>query len=249
MKRLFEIDLNEDYKNSIACQFVVMVLTLSISIMVRTHEKTFIEFNFLLEFLLLAALFNFYFKAQKQRNFSYWGITLLIALYLLKVVLKYTFIDYQAFILYPGFLAMFFLGVNTYIMSSPLFFPRVQWWEYDFRYRGDLKSFLRVAGKRIQSRVTDIRRDAACVESFESLDLDARIELEVDFDGIEYKVPATVKTSKEYVKGRPIRYGIEFDLSAPSHKDDFHQLKKVWNNRKKVKIRRKFTELKSNGYK
>ncbi|MEX0798983.1 MAG: hypothetical protein WD025_06045, partial [Bacteriovoracaceae bacterium] len=150
MKKLFEIDLNEDYKSSLISQYILMFITLSLSVMVRTHERTFIEFNFILEFSLLIALFNFYFKAQKQRNYSFWGISMLLGLYLLKVILKYTFIDYQIFILYLAFLAALFLFINCYIMSSPLFFPRVQWWEYDFRYRGDLKSFIKLPHKAIE---------------------------------------------------------------------------------------------------
>lgn len=246
MKKLFEIELNEDYKSSLISQYILMFITLSLSVMVRAHEKTFIEFNFVLEFLLLVALFNFYFKAQKQRNYSFWGISLILGLYLLKVILKYTFIDYQIFILYLSFFAALFLFINCYIMSSPLFFPRVQWWEYDFRYRGDLKSFIKLPKKAIESRVTDLRREAACVESFERLELDTKIELEVEHENVVYVAPATIKTSKEYVKGRPIRYGIVFDLTKEQVKNDFGKLKKLWNKNKKVKIRRKFAEIKEN---
>ena len=182
--------------------------------------------------------------SQKQRNYSFWGISFLLGLYLLKVILKYTFIDYQIFILYFGFLAVLFLGINCYIMSSPLFFPRVQWWEYDFRYRGDLKSFIKIGDKIIESRVTDLRRDAACVESFEAIDLDSKIDLEVEHDGSIYMAPATVKTSKEIIKGRPIRYGIVFDLKNEEFRSSYQTLKKLWAKNKKVKIRRKFGELK-----
>ena len=247
MKKLFEIDLNEDYKSSLISQYALMFITLALCLVVRTHERTFIEFNFLLEFFFLVATFNFYFKAQKQRNYSFWGISLILSLYVLRIVLKYTFIDYQVFILYLGFLAGLFLSINCYIMSSPIFFPRVQWWEYDFRYRGDLKSFIKLPGKNIESRVTDLRRDAACVESFVPLDLGTNIELEVEHDGVVYLVPASIRTSKEYVKGRPIRYGIVFNLTEEYNKSQFQKLKKLWNKNKTVKIRRKFTELKENG--
>lgn len=244
MKKLFEIELNEDYKSSLITQYVLMFITLSLSVIVRTHERTIVEFNFLLEFVILCALFNFYFRAQKQRNYSFWGISLILGLYLLKVVLKYTFIDYQIFILYLSFLASLILIINCYIMSSPLYFPRVQWWEYDFRYRGDLKSYIKLSDKVIESRVTDLRRDAACVESFDRIDLDTSIELEVEHDGDVYVTPAKVKTSKETIKGRPIRYGIVFDLKNEKVRSDFSKLKKLWNRNKKVKIRRKFSELK-----
>lgn len=244
MKKLFEIDLNEDYRSSLITQYLLMFITLSLSVIVRTHERAIVEFNFLLEFVILCALFNFYFKAQKQRNYSFWGISLMIGLYLLKIILKYTFVDYQIFILYLSFLAALFLGINCYIMSSPLYFPRVQWWEYDFRYRGDLKSYIKADDKVIESRVTDLRRDAACVESFDRLDLDTPVDLEIEFDERLYVAPAKIKTSKEFIKGRPIRYGLVFDLQNETVKEDFVRLKRLWNQHKKVKIRNKFALLK-----
>lgn len=250
MKKLFEIELNEDYRSSLVSQFILMFITLPLSVIVRAHERTLVEFNFILEFVLLCVLFNFYFKAQKQRNYSFWGISLLIGLYLLKIILMYTFVDYQIFILYFAFLACLFLGINCYLMSSPLYFPRVQWWEYDFRYRGDLKSFVKVDDKVISTRVTDLRRDAACVESFEHIDLDTPVELEIEHDGDLYIAPAKVKTSKEFIKGRPIRYGIVFNLKDEKVREDFTRLKKLWNRSKKVKIRNKFEQLKEgNGIK
>ena len=84
-------------------------------------------------------------------------------------------------------------------------------------------------------------------ESFEALDLDTTIDLEVEHEGKVYLVPAKIKTSKEYVKGRPIRYGIVFDLSEEDSKKEFNELKKIWNQNKKVKIRKKFDQLKENG--
>lgn len=244
MKKLFEIDLNEDYRNSRFSQFVLMALTFILSAAVRIHEKNFVELNFLLEIFIIGAVFNAYFKAQKQRNYSFWGISFLLGLFLLQNVVKYTFEDYQIFILYIAFLAGIFLTINCYIMSSPLFFPRVQWWEYDFRYRGDLKSFIKLKDEVIESRVTDLRRECACVESFNRIDLGSEFELEMEHEDKNYVIPAIVKTSKEVIKGRPIRYGIEFDLEDEKNKAQYDDLKEIWASNKKAKIRTKFKDLK-----
>lgn len=130
-------------------------------------------------------------------------------------------------------------------MSSPLFYPRVQWWEYDFRYRGDLKTMVKHQDKTYEARLTDLRRDAGCVELFENLSIDDTIKLEIDFNGKVYGISAIVKTITELLPGRPLRYGVKIDIKDVHHKNNFLDLKRSWSESNKVKLRRKFTKIKS----
>lgn len=244
VKTFFELDLNEDYKRSRVVQYVLGFLTLSLSIMTRTIDNAIIEFGFLFEILIIIGAFNFYFKAQKNRNYAFWGISVLLGLFFLKLLLKYTFVNYNLLVLYLTFLAILFLLINCYIMSSPLFYPRVQWWEYDFRYRGDLKSIIKIQEKSYKSRITDLRRGAACVESFENIALNEEVLIEYNNHDSHFELCGVVKTSKEIIQGRPIRYGVEFYLRNDKEKENYNGLLNVWNNTNRLKIRRKFEDLK-----
>lgn len=244
MRKLFEIDINEDYRRAIISQYFLMIFTFLLSIVVRTHERSIIDFGFIVELALLILVFRFYFQAQKNRNYAYWGISFLVAGYILMNVLHYTFIDYNIFILYISFLAAIFLGINSYVMSSPLFYPRVQWWEYDYRYRGDLKTLVTQKDERFEGRLTDLRRGSGCVEVFNYVELDSDITLEVKLYEKIYIISGTVKTTRQITPGRPIRYGIKFDLTYESTKKIYNEIVKVWDEIKKAKIRTKFSEIK-----
>lgn len=243
MRKLFEIDINEDYRRAIISQYFLMTFTFLLSLVVRTYEKSIINFGFIVEVILLVLVFRFYFQAQKHRNYAYWGLSFLLAGYLALNVLHYTFIDYNIFILYISFLAAIFLGINLYVMSSPLFYPRVQWWEYDYRYRGDLKTWIDQGQDQFEGRVTDFRRGSGCVEVFNHLRLDSNINLSIKLNDKVYLINGTVKTVKVVTPGRPVRYGVKFDLSNDEIKSTYMEIVKIWEEMKKAKLRTKFKEI------
>jgi hypothetical protein len=242
MKKIFEIDINEDFKRAIISQYFLMIFTFLLSIVIHTHEKSIINFGFLVEIVLLGLGFKFYFTAQKNRNYAYWGITFLIAGFLIMNVLHYTFVDYDIFILYISFLAGIFLAINSYVMSSPLFYPRVQWWEYDFRFRGDLKTQVETKNKSLEGRLTDLRRGCGSFDIFSYIALDSNVVLKVSIDEKTYLLSGQVKTIKQVTPGRPIRYGVKIDLSDDEVKSTYLDIKKIWDENKKAKLSNKFSE-------
>ena len=245
MRKIFDIDTTDDFQRARIIQFGLMLTTVFLCVVMHKYERQIFNFSFILELLFLLLMFNFYFKAQRNRNYAYWGISFILSLYILRAVLQYTFIDYNALILYFSFLSFIFLAINVYIMSSPIFYPRVQWWEYDFRYRGDLKAITEVENQTLESRLTDLRRDAACIELFEILEIGSRIAVTVEVDDIKYQIPAIIKTRTQLIPGRPWRYGIKIDFMDNQHKSEFAELKRKWSNITKVKIRNKFKDIKN----
>jgi hypothetical protein len=245
MRRFLDIDTSDDFQRARIIQFILMLTTFFLCFLIRGHERTFFTFSFMVEFLILIVLFNFYFQAQKNRNYAYWGITFFIGVYLLRAILQYTFMEYNALIIYFSFLSMIFLGINVYIMSSPIFYPRVQWWEYDYRYRGDLKAITENENESFESRLTDLRRDSGCIELFEPLEVGSKISVTVEHDGKKYQLPAIVKTRTQIIPGRPLRYGIKIDYIDNTNKNDFVELKRKWNETNRVKLRKKFSEIKN----
>ena len=180
MKKLFEIDINDDFRRAIISQYFLGLFTLILCLATATIDRSVLHLSFYVELFILLGVFKFYFQAQKHRNYAYWTISFLLGLYILMDILIFTFINYDIFVLYISFLASIFLFINCYVMSSPLFFPRVQWWEYDFRYRGDLKSLIRLDEKIFDARLTDLRRNLACVEAFDYIPLQSEIKLETE---------------------------------------------------------------------
>jgi ribosomal protein S1 len=81
-----------------------------------------------------------------------------------------------------------------YFLSSPIYYPRVSWWEYDFRYRDDLKIEVKSFEDVIDARLTDLRRQAGCVAIFEELKIGQEIKVQViKFDEATKRVSLGMK--------------------------------------------------------
>jgi hypothetical protein len=211
---------------------------------VRSKELSFFKVNFYAELIFLFFTFRFYFKAHRNKNYAFWGLTIIIALYLIKNILQFTFVDYNIFVLYLAFLASIFLAINSFLMSSPLYYPRVPWWEYDFRYRGELKGSLKFDNKVYDIRLSDMRRNTVSVQAFEQLSLGAEVKIDVPFGDDIFEINGFIKTAREVIPGRPIRYGIVLTTLNESDKKRNAMLMKMWNLHKKAVIRRKFADFK-----
>ena len=244
MKKLVEDESSDEFKKSIVIQYIFNLLTFSLFLLVRIHNKAFFEFSFLLEFGILVFLLRYYRHAQKNRNYAFWGYTVLLSLYLVIHILHFSFVDQNIFVLYLAILSSLFLVINCLVMSSPLYYPRVQWWEYDFRYRGDLKSSVRRAGEEFDARMVDLRREAMSILAFEAIALNQEVLVKVPFGNSTYELLGNVKTIREDIAGRPISYGIELKLKNEKSKKSYQELLRLWSMHKKVNIRRKFAELK-----
>lgn len=245
MKKWIDLEVLDEVKRAKILQFFVIIFTALTSFIVSAHEKSTVTFSFAAEVVLFLLLFRFYLKAQENRNYAYWGTSFLLFLFNLRVILYYTFFDYQAVILYFSFLAVIFMSINIYVMSSPLFFPRVQWWEYDFRYRGDLKAAAKVDTDVFNARLTDLRRGSGCIEIFEYLDIGTEVDLRINFEGKNYELTTNVVTRLQAIPGRAYRYGVKALFENEDQKDQYRELKRLWSERIKVKLRNKFQEIKN----
>ncbi len=244
MRKLLEIKSAEETRRSQLLLYTFMLLTTALFVLVSITEKSFFEFSFYPELIFIVAVLRFFARAYINKNYAFWGLSLVLSFYLFLNILHYTFLQHNIFILYISFLATLFLVINCYVMSSPLYFPRVQWWEYDFRYRGELKAFVHINGEVKESRLTDLRRDCANVMAFDQLRLGEEIEIDIPFDSRSFTIKGELKTAREDIPGRPIRYGLKLILKTDEDRKSLLELQKVWNMQKRAMIRRKFAELK-----
>lgn len=244
MRKLLEIEFNDDYKKSLFVQYTISILVFALFLLTRSLERSFFELSFYLEAFLLFLVLKFYRQSHKEKNYAFWGLTLLLALYLIKHILHYTFIDYNIFVLYFSFLSGLFLFINSYIMSSPLYYPRIQWWEYDFRFSGELKATAKVEEETFEARLADLRRNAASVLSFKLLPVDSHIEVDIPYGEKNFHISGVVKTSRELIPGRPIHYGVILDEKTEAQKSTLLELKKIWKLHNTANLRRKFAARK-----
>ena len=222
----------------------ILLLQAFLTLMIIIYENVFLEklftVSFFLQLIIYFLLYSFYFSSQKRLNYSFWGMSTIIILYLLQGVVFFLVTKYNPLLSLLNIISLTILLTNMYIMSQPLFYPRVQWWEYDFRYRGDLKIFIRLAGKTIEARITDFRREAGSIESFENFLLGDLLKIELNHDNKQLSIAAQVRTIKVYIPGRPIRYGVKFIFDQNFSRKNFKELKNAWDLYKNVKLREKF---------
>lgn len=244
MKKLLENETIEDRRKSNLILYIFNTLLISLFIMARTAEMKVFEVSFFLELFFVVGVIRFYSRAHKNKNYALWGFTAVISLYLILRILHFTFIHYNILVLYIAFLAGIFLIINSYLMSSPLYFPRIQWWEYDFRYRGELKAIARYEQEEVEIRVADLRRHCISFLGFEKIQLGEKVSVEIPFGQNIYKVVGRLKTMREDIPGRPIRYGLLLQFENESDRKIHQELKKIWRLHKKANIRRKFADYK-----
>lgn len=93
-----------------------------------------------------------------------------------------------------------------YTVNRPIFFPKINWTEYDFRHRQDQRVDIIVGDKLESARLYDQRRGEAALLSFSDLCLDEDYEVmdqEKNILGV-----ARILSQRRTLLGRPATFGI-----------------------------------------
>ncbi len=203
-----------------------------------------LNFSFIFQFILLLACFNFYYNALSNLYYSYWNISVLLAIYYFVSLTRNFLIVGHPMIGFLFFLSLIFLFCACYMISSPLYFPRVHWWEYDFRFRADIKCSVEIDGTQFKGRLSDLRRGAACMELFNHAQVGQPIQINLEILNQNFTLFAEIRSKREPIIGRSIIYGIKFVSNDLEQKQRLRLLTNYWNESKKIKIRNKFAPLK-----
>lgn len=240
MRKLQEIRDREEFKRTLLTFYFTSILTVAMFVITRISEKSVFNLGFFIELGFLIVSLRFYLKAQVNKNYAFWGVVAALFIYIGMHLLHYTFIDHNILVIYLGMLALIFIFLNAYSLSSPLYYPRIQWWEYDFRYRGELKAKLKLETKESDVRLVDLRRQCISITAFDHLHLGEAYSVELQYGQRTFLLDAFLNTAREDIPGRPIRYGLKLNISSEERKRDYLELQKIWNMHKKANIRRKF---------
>lgn len=129
------------------------------------------------------------------------------------------------------------------MLSSPIYYPQISWWEYDFRYRDDLKISVKSQDHEMNARLTDLRRQAGCVAMFEELKLGEEIIINAALDEDNVLLRGIVMSKRRDVIGRPLIYGVQFKFDSKSNKKRYEGLERLWKKQKNSKRKMKFAHV------
>lgn len=203
-----------------------------------------LNFSFIFQLILLFATYNFYYNALSNLFYSYWNISLVLAIYYLVSLTRNFLVVGHPMIGVIFFFSLIFLLIACYIISSPLYYPRVHWWEYDFRFRADIRCQVEVDGQQFRGRLSDLRRGAACLELFNHTHIGQPIQINLEILNQNFTLFAEVRSKREPIIGRSIIYGIKFVNNDLELKQRLRLLTNYWHESKKIKIRNKFASQK-----
>lgn len=222
-------------------QFLLVIIAFVAEALVT---QSVLNFSFIFQFILLIAAYNFYYNALSNLFYSYWNISLIFAIYYLVSLTRNFLVVGHPMIAVFFLSSLVFLVIACYIISSPLYFPRVHWWEYDFRFRADIRCTVEVDGQQYNSRLSDLRRGAACLELFNHTQVGQPIQINIEILNQNFTLFAEIRSKREPIIGRSIIYGIKFVNNDLEHKQRLRLLTNYWHESKKIKIRNKFAAQK-----
>ncbi len=190
---------------------------------------------------LMCVLVGLYFgllsRLLKRLYYSFWTFLGLFAVFILFKIFGHPFwtMSFVAF-----FAALVLVGIQAYSLWSPIFYPIVSWWEYDFRYRDDLRVRVLYREEKSEGRLTDLRRGAGCIASFKNFKLGDELEIE-PFDEVHHMAfKVEIMSKRKYSIGRPYTYGVRFQLDESGDDSLFRNFVKFYKSERKIKQRKKF---------
>lgn len=209
--------------------FFIIIAAMVVEIFLHRHS-----FSVIFEIIGLGFLYHLYYSTVKRLYYTFWTFTGIVFIYQFKGFIDAAFtLSTPLSLMY--FFAMMLLFLEVYILSSPIYFPRVSWWEYDFRYRTDLKVKVKHREEEMDGRMTDLRRNAGCVVLFSEHKVGQRILVKTRPPYQELNLTAEIASKREFTPGRGITYGVRFLFAERSEKKSFKLLTKLWNEERKAR--------------
>jgi hypothetical protein len=238
-----KLNLQKSYDKVKLLTILQFILVLFAFIAEAIATKSVFYFSFIFQFSVLLVAYNFYYNALSNLYYSFWNMSLVFAIYyLISMIRNFVVIEYPL-IAILFLISIILLVVSCYIISSPLYFPRVNWWEYDFRFRADIKCWAEVDGNQVRGRLSDLRRGAACLELFDHMGIGNQVQINIEILNQHFTLFAEVRSKRETIIGRSIIYGVKFVNNDLEQKQRLKFLTNYWRESKKIKIRNKFASV------
>ncbi len=240
----YKFKLTDDY-NKIESVFLAHFFIIIIAIILEMTSGHLKFFGAIFKIVFFSAIYRYFYITLRELYYTFWTFSFFIIFYLVVGLFQSFFIYHSLALFYLYLTALTFLSLQAYVLSSPIYFPRVRWWEYDFRYRYDLKIKVRFAGDEYDGRLTDLRRGAGCVILFEHLSAGHFINIEVAGKFKNFNLKAEIVSKKEYTVGRGLTYGVKFHFDNPAMRKEFAHFSRYWKTDSLLRAKMKFKESES----
>ena len=195
--------------------------------------------TFLLVSPIILIFYRLYYQTLEKLYYTYWSFTAFLLLY---CFLSFFFLDLSVTSIYLRMIAMMLILTQAWVLHDPIYYPIVSWWEYDFRYRDDIKVEVKHDEKTYEGRLTDLRRKSGCLSLFEEVEVGEELEVNpVDGHSLS-SFKLKVMSKRETSVGRPFNYGVKFVFNSNTDKQEFQSLYHFWKNERKVKLQQKFLD-------
>ena len=239
--RFYNFKLKQDY-DRIKILFWGHFFFLILSTIVEIFNGSTGFFIGLFEIFIFSAVYRWFYKTVRELYYTFWIFGCVMAIYMIMGIYDSIFVYGSASLFYSYFLSGALFSALSYVLSSPIYFPRARWWEYDFRYRYDLKVKVWHGENELEGRMSDLRRGAGCIIMFDLFDAGDIISIKVDDQYKEFNLNAEIVSKREYSFGRGYSYGIKFNFDTLEHKKEFSVFCKFWKKEMNSKIKNKFRE-------
>lgn len=237
---LTKLNLQNSYDKVKFMVIIQFALVFGAFIAEAVATKTVFYFSFIFQFVVIVAAFNFYYKALSNLFYSYWNISVILVVYYMVSMARNFFTNGLPMIGSLFVISLFLLIWASYIISSPLYYPRVHWWEYDFRFRADIRCLVEVDDHQYRGRLSDLRRGAACLELFNPIQVGQPVQINIEILNQNFTLSAEVRSKREPIIGRSMVYGVRFNDTDLENRQRLKFLTNYWKESKKIKIRNKF---------
>lgn len=202
-----------------------------------------LNLTFVAQLALLLVSLNFHFRAIRQLFNTFWSLTLMLLIFYFISFTRNALVLDNSLTAFWYCLAFFLLVIAAWQISTPLYYPMVQWWEYDFRFRPDIRVTAKDSNGDFPARLTDLRRGAGCVVMFHAVPVGGTFSIHTDVLSQRFGLKAEVVSRKEPILGRAYTYGVRFDVEDLEQRQRLKLITNYWCESKKMKKRSKVNAL------
>lgn len=240
MKFFKGIKFNDSFDKVVFFQIMQLIAVLIAFLSEALDSRYVLSLTFVVQLGILLTTFNFYFRALKNLQTSFWNISFILTLFYIISFFRNILMLNHPYIATLYLISLALMGLGCYIIASPLYYPQVTWWEYDFRYRPELPITIEYEGEYHRARLTDLRRGAGCVMMFHPIPVGQTFMIISDSLSYTVKIKGAIRSKKEPIMGRAIMYGVKFKTEDLVEAQRLKLLTKHWNETKHTKLRSKF---------